>query len=290
MPKGTTCRPGEHAGSVNRRYGCGLGESRLLGAVTAARTRSADAPVRTCSRSPPVNTISITAASGSAAMRTGTNVAGAVSSDSVRGLADSLAHPGGNLTGLTVFGPELNQKRLELLSELAPDARIFGILVNPTNPTMPLTAESLPAREQEIARARGLEFRTVSASTGAEINVAFQTIAQLHIEALLIRADPLFYGRAEQLGSLARHHSIPAIHDWRKFTDAGGLISYGTSITWMYREAGIYTGRILKGAKPANLPILQPTKFDFVVNLRTAKALGIVIPQSLLLRADEVIQ
>jgi len=207
-----------------------------------------------------------------------------------RGLVDSLAHPGGNLTGLTVFGPELNQKRLELLSELAPEARTFGVLVNPTNPTMPLTPESLPAKEQELARARGLEFRIVSGSSGAEINAAFQTITQSHIEALLIRADPLFYGRAEQLGSLARHHSIPAIHDWRKFTDAGGLISYGADLAKSMRDAGVYIGKILNGAKPGDLPVLQPSKFELVINLQSAKALGLNIPPALLARADEVIE
>jgi ABC-type uncharacterized transport system substrate-binding protein len=207
-----------------------------------------------------------------------------------RGLVDSLAHPGGNLTGLTVFGPELNQKRLELLLELRPEARIFGVLVNPMNPTMPLIVENLPAREQELARTRGLEFRIISASTADEIGAAFQKIAASHLDALLIRADPLFYGRAEQLGTLVRQHSIPAIHDWRKFTDAGGLISYGADLAKVMHDAGVYVGKVLNGAQPADLPVLQPAKFELVINVNTAKALGLTVPQSILARADEVIE
>lgn len=176
------------------------------------------------------------------------------------------------------------------VSELAPEARIFGVLVNPTNPTHAAHDREPSGERATVARAKGLEFRMISASTGDEINVAFQTIAQLHVEALLIRADPLFYGRAEQLGSLALHHSIPAIHDWRKFAASGGLVSYGADLRKIIHDAGVYVGKALNDTKPADLPVLQPTKFELVINAKTAKALGLAVPQSLLARANEIIE
>ena len=202
------------------------------------------------------------------------------------GLVDSLAHPGGNATGVSFAPAELLAKRLELLHQLVPKATVIGMVFNP-NSTKP---EVQLFKVQDAARSLGLQLQVAPARTEAEIDASFVTLLKLHAGALLIGSDPFFNGRRDQFVALAARHAIPAMYDNRASVAAGGLVSYGGSITEVYRQAGIYTGKILNGAKPADLPIMQPTKVEFVVNLKTAKVLGLTIPQSLLLRADEVIQ
>jgi putative tryptophan/tyrosine transport system substrate-binding protein len=203
-----------------------------------------------------------------------------------RGLVASLARPGGNLTGVSLMNIELNPKRLELLSELVPQARLIALLVNPNFPS----AERVIGDVQEAARAKGLHLSILKASSEGEIDTAFAALVQLQAGALLVLADPLFFSRREQLIALASRHAVPAIYQWREFAAAGGLISYGPSLTSAVRQAGIYAGKILQGAKPADLPVQQPTTFELVVNLKTANALGLTVPPSILARADEVIE
>jgi putative ABC transport system substrate-binding protein len=202
------------------------------------------------------------------------------------GLVASLARPGGNLTGLSILVSELMPKRLELLAELVPQAGVIALLVNPSNSN----AERIIREVQEAARAKGVQLQILKASAVSEIDTAFASLAELHADALVVAADPFFNSRREQLVALAARHAVPAIYEWREFAAAGGLISYGTSLGAVYRQIGIYTGRILKGAKPADLPVQQPTTFELVVNLNTAKALGLTVPPSILARADEVIE
>jgi len=202
------------------------------------------------------------------------------------GLVASLGHPGGNATGVTIFTVDLVAKRMELLRELVPKATVIAFISNPNTPY----AESEVGKAQEAARSFGQQLHVVRAATAQEIDAAFATLVQLRAGALLIGTDPFFSSRREQFVALAARHAMPAIFDLREFATAGGLLSYGASITEAYRQAGIYTGKILNGAKPADLPVLQPTKLELVINLKTAKTLGLTIPQSLLLRADEVIQ
>jgi putative ABC transport system substrate-binding protein len=202
------------------------------------------------------------------------------------GVVPSLARPGGNVTGVTFMIAELTPKRLELLAELVPQARVTGLLVNPDSPGTEGTIQAT----QEAARGRGLQLVILKASSESEIDVAFATLAQLHAGGLLLAADPFFASRREQLVALASRHAVPAIYPVREFADAGGLISYGASITFVYHQVGIYAGKILKGAKPADMPVQQPTKFELVVNLKTAKALGLTVPQTLLVGADEIIE
>jgi putative ABC transport system substrate-binding protein len=204
----------------------------------------------------------------------------------VDGLVASLARPGGNLTGFTLLGDELTPKRLELLSELVPQARRIALLVNPSNPE----AEPLISDTQKAAQAKGVQLHILKVGTESEIDAALSALAEVQAEALLVGGNPLFDTQREQLVALASRHAIPAIYSEREFAAAGGLISYGTSRTAAYRQAGIYAGRILKGAKPSDLPVQQPTTFELVVNLKTAKALGLAIPPSILARADEVIE
>jgi putative ABC transport system substrate-binding protein len=204
------------------------------------------------------------------------------------GLVASLARPGGNLTGVTVFGEELNPKRLELLSELVPQAKVIALLVNPDNPLAAASASSV--RMQEAARAKGVQLHIVNASTENEIDAAFARLVELRADALVIDTDLLFFGRREQLCALATRHSLPAIYYRREFAAAGGLLSYGPSFATAYHQAGIYAAKILGGARPSDLPVMQPTKFELVINLKAAKALGLAVPPTLLATADEVIE
>ena len=202
------------------------------------------------------------------------------------GLVASLARPGGNLTGFSPFALELLPKRLELISELVPQARVIALLVNPNEPR----AERLIKDVQEAARTKGVQVEALMAGTEGEIHAAFETLVQRHAHALLVSPDPFFSLRREQVVALAAHHGVPAAYPWREDAAAGGLLSYGPSILTIRRQVGIYTGRILKGEKPADLPVQQPTTFELVVNLKTARALGLTIPPSILARADEVIE
>jgi putative ABC transport system substrate-binding protein len=202
------------------------------------------------------------------------------------GLVASLARPGGNLTDVSMMGEELQPKRLELLSELVPDAKVIALLVNPNSPS----AERLIGDMQEAARAKGVRLRILKAGIESEIDAAFISVAQLHAGGLVASADPFYSSRRDQLVALASRHTVPAIYESREYTASGGLISYGPSLTAAYRLVGTYTGKILKGAKPADLPVQQPTTFELVVNLKTAQELGLTIPPSILARATEVIE
>jgi len=201
------------------------------------------------------------------------------------GLVSSLARPGGNATGVSFVPDELSAKRVELLHQSVPRATVIAMVLNPLG-----ISESRARRVQEAARSFGLQLHVLNASTKQEIDAAFATMAKLRTGALIVDSDPFFNAHRDQFVALAARYGIPAIYDTRETIVAGGLMSYAGSIPEVYRQAGIYTGRILKGATPADLPILQPTKVEFVINLKTAKALGLTIPQSLLLRADDVIQ
>jgi ABC-type uncharacterized transport system substrate-binding protein len=203
------------------------------------------------------------------------------------GLVASLNRPGGNVTGVTTLNVEVVPKRLELVHELIPTATIVALLVNPTSPTLLVTTTR---NAQGAARTLGLELHVLRASTEREIDTAFATLVQLRAGALVIGPDPFFNSQIEQLAALALRHAVPAIYQYREFAAAGGLVSYGGVITDMYRQAGVYTGRILKGEKPADLPVQQSTKITLIINFKTAKALNITVPLSLLGRADEVIE
>jgi ABC-type uncharacterized transport system substrate-binding protein len=202
------------------------------------------------------------------------------------GLVASLARPGGNLTGVSFLTVELDPKRFELLSELVPQAKVIALLANPNKPS---TEHMMPA-VQEAARANGVQLHILKASTESEIDAAFTALVQRQAGAFVVSADPFFFNRRDQLVALAARYAVPAIYEFRECATAGGLISYGASLTAVLRQMGIYTGKILKGAKPADLPVVQPTTFELVINLKTAKALGLTIPPSILSRADEVIE
>jgi putative tryptophan/tyrosine transport system substrate-binding protein len=202
------------------------------------------------------------------------------------GIVASLSRPGGNLTGITSLNVEVEPKRLELLHELVPTATVIGMLVNPAGPN----AEAQSKNLQAAARAFGVQIHIFHASTERDFDRVFSNMRQLGVGALLIGADPLFVGRSEQLAILTVHHALPAIWQGRALVAAGGLMSYGTSIEYIYRQIGVYTGRILKGEKPADLPVQQVTKVEMVINLKTAKALGLTAPNTLIGRADEVIE
>jgi putative tryptophan/tyrosine transport system substrate-binding protein len=202
------------------------------------------------------------------------------------GLVTSMSRPTGNLTGVTVFLGELLPKRLELLRELVPAARLIGVLVNPNNPNVEARSRDV----QEAARTVGQQILIISAGSEHDLVSAFTTLVQQRAGALVVSDDPLLIGYSQQIVALAARYAVPAIYFFRSDTVNGGLMSYGANLSDMYRLAGIYTGRILKGEKPTDLPVLQPTKFEFVINLKTAKALGITFPPSFHLRADEVIE
>jgi ABC-type uncharacterized transport system substrate-binding protein len=204
-----------------------------------------------------------------------------------RGLVASLARPGGNATGINFFASEVVAKRLGLLRELAPKAVRVVVLVNPTNaPSTESTLRDVP----EAARAIGLQIQILNASTSREIEAAFATIAHNGADALFVAPDGFFNARRVQLATLAAHYRIPAAYPTREVVEIGGLMSYGTDLLDMYRQVGVYTGRILKGANPADLPVVQSTKFEFVINLQTARALGLEVPLHLQQLADGVIE
>jgi putative tryptophan/tyrosine transport system substrate-binding protein len=202
------------------------------------------------------------------------------------GFVASLNRPGGNATGIYLFTAALEPKKLELLHELVPKAVVIGVLVNPRNPNVEAVSTGL----QTAARTLGLQIHVVQAATEGEFGAAFATFVEQRISALVVAADPFFNARRAELVALAARHAIPAIYEWREFAAAGGLMSYGTIISDAYRQAGVYAGRILKGEKPANLPVVQPAKFEFVINLKTVKALHLEISDKLLAIADEVIE
>jgi len=202
------------------------------------------------------------------------------------GLVAQLNRPDSNATGVTVLTGLLGAKRLELLRELIPKATVIAVLINSTNPS----AETYVRETQEAARTVGQQIHTLSASTEVEIEAAFATLAQVRAEALLVVTDAIFIGRRAQITALAVRYAVPAIYEASVFARVGGLMSYGPNFVEEMRQVGIYTGRILKGEKPADLPVQQPTKFELVINLKTARALGLEIPASLVARADEVIE
>jgi putative tryptophan/tyrosine transport system substrate-binding protein len=202
------------------------------------------------------------------------------------GLVASLNRPGGNVTGVTTLNVELLPKRLEVLHVMVPAARLIALLVNPTNPA----AETDTRNAQEAARTLGLQLHVLHASTERDFDTVFATLLQQRASALMIASDNFFNSRSEQLAVLSLRHAVPAIYQYPEFAAAGGLMSYGGRLTDSYRETGVFTGRILKGAKPADLPVQQFTKVELLINLKTAKALGLTVPTALLVRADEVIE
>jgi ABC-type uncharacterized transport system substrate-binding protein len=202
------------------------------------------------------------------------------------GLVPSLSRPAGNVTGISMLTVALAAKRLELLHELVPAPAVIALLVNPTSPYVEPETKDVMAS----ASALGRQVKVLNATTAQEVDAAFAVFVQQRAGALLVSGDPFFDSMRDRLVELAARHSVPAIYQWREFTEIGGLISYGTSILDAYRQSGVYVAKILRGAKPADLPVLQPTLFETVLNLKTANALGLTIPQSFLLRASEVIE
>jgi putative ABC transport system substrate-binding protein len=209
------------------------------------------------------------------------------SSDPVQlGLVASFNRPGGNATGVSFIASELVAKQSELLHQLVPNATVIGVLVNPTSANAEVQLKDVPA----AARTLGLEIVVQNASSERDFDAAFAALVQQRAGALVVGSDPLFYTRRQQLAAMATRHALPAIYADREYAEAGGLMSYGTSIAAAFRQAGVYTGRILRGEQPAELPVMQATKFDLTINLITAKALGITVPPGLLVAADEVIE
>jgi putative ABC transport system substrate-binding protein len=202
------------------------------------------------------------------------------------GLVASLNQPGGNLTGIVGLGADLGQKQLEMLHQLVPTATLIAVLINPTSPS----AEAISKNVEASARTLGLQVHVVYASTEPEFDTVFATLAQLRAGALAVGADPFFTSRSGQLAALALRYSLPMVCQFREFVGAGGFISYGPNLTEVYRSLGVQTGRILKGTKPVDLPVEQITKIELIINMKTAKALGITVPLPLLGRADEVIE
>ena len=202
------------------------------------------------------------------------------------GLVASLGHPGGNTTGVSFFASTLEVKKLEVVHELIPPAAVIAVLVNPNNPQAEIQANDLQAAGSMLRR----RLMILKAGSEGDIDAAFATLAQQGVKAVVVVGDPFFNSRRKQLIALAARYAIPAVYSNRENVDEGGLISYGASLPEAYRQVGIYVGRILKGAKPADLPVLQPTKFEMVINLKTAKTLGLELPAALLDRADKVIE
>jgi putative ABC transport system substrate-binding protein len=202
------------------------------------------------------------------------------------GLVASLARPRGNLTGVSLLVVELMSKRVELLRELVPQAGVIALLVNPNN----VNIERVIRDVQEAARAKGMQLHILLSSSEGEIDAAFESLGQRQARALLVATDPFIDSQRDRLVALAERNAVPAVYGFREYVTAGGLISYGPSLMDVFRQQGIYTGKILKGAKPSDLPIVQPTTFELVINLKTAKALGLTIPLSMLAQADEVIE
>ena len=203
------------------------------------------------------------------------------------GLVASIARPGGNLTGINFLAAELHAKRLELLRELVPGAVRVAVLINPGNA---VNAETTLRDVQAAARAVGLQMQIIRASTGREIDAAFATMARERPDALLVGGDPFFNSRRVQLALLAARHAVSAAYASREYAEVGGLMSYGPNFLDAYRQIGVYVGRVLKGEKPVDLPVQAPTKYELVINLKTARALGLTVPPALLARADEVIE
>jgi ABC-type uncharacterized transport system substrate-binding protein len=208
-------------------------------------------------------------------------------SDPVKfGIVASLNRPGGNVTGVTLFAYLLDAKRAELMHDLLPNPTVIAVLVNPNSPQ----ADAQIADVKTATRMLGQQLVVLKASTEGEIDLALAALVQSKASALLVSADPFFLSSRDQIVASAARYAMPAIYEWRQFAEAGGLMSYGTNLADAYRQAGAYVGRILKGDKPADLPVQQPTTFELVINLKTAKALGLTVPPSLLARADEVIE
>jgi ABC-type uncharacterized transport system substrate-binding protein len=202
------------------------------------------------------------------------------------GIVASLNRPGGNITGITGLSTELSTKRLELMRELVPAASTIAVLINPTSPVASTQSQEM----QATARALGLQIHVLHANTEREFEAIFASLRPLQVSALVIIGDPFFNSRSEQLAMLASRYAVPTSFQFREFTAAGGLISYGSDLTFSHRQTGIYTGRVLKGDKPADLPVQQATKIELIINLKTAKSLGLTVPTALLVRADEVIE
>jgi putative ABC transport system substrate-binding protein len=202
------------------------------------------------------------------------------------GLVASLNHPGGNLTGVSLLNNEVAPKLVQLLHEVSPKAIIIGFLVNPTNPY----ADTLSQAVQKAARDVGQQIKLLTASRESELEPTFAALVQLRVDGLLVQGDPFIDGHAEEIVALATRHALPAVYPFREYVTSGGLMSYGPSLSDAYRLVGLYTGRILKGEKPDDLPVQQSTKIELIINLKTAKALGIIFPLSVLGRADEVIE
>jgi putative ABC transport system substrate-binding protein len=202
------------------------------------------------------------------------------------GLVTSLGRPGGNVTGVTQMTGEVAPKRVELAHELVPQATVFGMLINPTNPL----SENVKRDSQAAALKLGVQLNVLHASTDAELDKAFTAFREMHVGALVLGTDAFFNNRLEELAALAIRNSLPVVYEYHQFVAAGGLVSYGGSIIDSYRLAGGYVGRVLKGEKPADLPVQQASKIELLLNLKTAKTLGITVPQSIQNRADEVIE
>jgi putative ABC transport system substrate-binding protein len=234
-----------------------------------------------------VSSIGIVVARAARAASAGTPLVFVMGGDPVKfGIVSSINRPGGNVTGVSFLLNELAAKRVELLRAMVPAAKIIGLLVNPDNPN----AEADTAAAREASRALGVDSHVVHVRTEGEFDAAFASFVQQSIAALLVASDPLFVSRRDRLVALAARHRIPANYDRRELVVAGGLFSYGSNFADAHHQAGIYAGRILKGEKPGDLPVVQPTKFELIINIKTAKALGIEVPPTLLALADEVIE